>query len=76
MGPHKEITPHMRKITDNSLPEFAMIEHRVESSSSAENSRELRPSEKALYENGKVNLIPMPTADPRGMISPSQRITT
>lgn len=57
----------MRKIADNSMTEFAMIEHRIESSSSAENSRELRPAEKPLYENGKVNLMPMPTANPRGM---------
>ncbi|GAB0138542.1 hypothetical protein EsDP_00006774 [Epichloe bromicola] len=54
-----------RGYTKDSQPELAMIEHRADSSSSKENGHDVQPVEKALFENGMVNLIPMPTADPK-----------
>lgn len=55
-----------RGYTKNFQPELAMIEHRTASSSSKENGLDVQPVEKNLFENGLVNLIPMPTADPKG----------
>ncbi|KAG6016159.1 hypothetical protein E4U54_002153 [Claviceps lovelessii] len=56
---------HPRK---NSQPDASMMEMSVVSSSSNEDTeagRAAQSAQKHLFENGMVNLIPMPTADPK-----------
>lgn len=65
MATPKTASSRLRKIIDDSQPEFAMFEHRTESASSADNGREIQFPEK---KNGVISLIPMPTSNPRGMI--------
>ncbi|KAG6038693.1 hypothetical protein E4U41_003861 [Claviceps citrina] len=48
-----------------SQPDLAVLEHSVGSYSSREHLRVAPTVERHLFENGMVNLIPMPTADPK-----------
>ncbi|KAK2589915.1 hypothetical protein QQS21_012406 [Conoideocrella luteorostrata] len=62
----KHASPELHEITDDSQPELAMIEDRIQSSSPGDHSREHQSSEKRLFQkNGAVNLIPMPTTNPK-----------